>query len=795
MILGLTAPPPTLTDVSVAFLSLEASVSLMVSLAPGSSSDLFISFLLTVISLLSFSLTLPFSTLNSILSVTVYPSGAILSSSLYLPSGSPEIITGDVPDTNDILFFSTVMSASDIISEKSGVVSIAVIVRCAPGTSAEPDTLCLLIVTVHRSGSSRSVIMTVPSAYSTTSPFSTVNVIDSAVRKPSGALSSVSVYVPSGIPSSTAGTVFDFHEILLPEIFISTFDFTFSKLLSSAIVSVSSAPGSSEPDTFCLLIVTFEGASSITTSFPDTSSPSLTSNSIVSSLTVYPSGAVISVRVYLPSGSIVSFAGVFASVTNEILSEPTYISFAPPPTFVSRRFAPGVFVASTSFISSVAPSSSSVPFMSFLLTNTSEYSSIIFTVFPVESFTNPSSTVNVTAPVTVYPSGATLSSSVYVPSGRPITVTGVFPDTHVIVLSFTVISASDVTLERSAFPSAVIFRWAPGTSAAPDTSCLLIVTFEGVSSITTSFPDTSSPSLTSNSIVSSLTVYPSGAVISVRVYLPSGSIVSFAGVFASVTNEILSEPTYISFAPPPTFVSRRFAPGVFVASTSFISSVAPSSSSVPFMSFLLTNTSEYSSIIFTVFPVESFTNPSSTVNVTAPVTVYPSGATLSSSVYVPSGRPITVTGVFPDTHVIVLSFTVISASDVTLERSAFPSAVIFRWAPGTSAAPDTLCLLITISDSFGVSASIIITLSDATDDTVSPFFTYVFPSLRINSIVSAFSKPSGALTSVSVYSPSGRPSITAGFVPEVHFTVFPLTVIDAPESSPCFTPEKLPVPL
>ena len=45
--------------------------------------------------------------------------------------------------------------------------------------------------------------------------------------------------------------------------------------------------------------------------------------------------------------------------------------------------------------------------------------------------TTPSITVNFTLPVIVYPSGATLSSSVYAPSGSPLKTTGSFPDTHV----------------------------------------------------------------------------------------------------------------------------------------------------------------------------------------------------------------------------------------------------------------------------------------------------------------------------------------------------------------------------
>ena len=149
---------------------------------------------------------------------------------------------------------------------------------------------------------------------------------------------------------------------------------------------------------------------------------------------------------------------------------------------------------------------------------------------------------------------------------------------------------------------------------------------------------------------------------------------------------------------------------------------------------LLIVTLEYSLIIFTVLLSLPCTLPSTSSNSTLPVIVYPSGATLSSSVYLPSGSPTNFTGLSLLVHVITFELTVIAPSDVTELRSAVPVSVSF--APGTSVAPVISVLLISTSDGSGNGTSVIVTVLSANSVT--------FPFSTVNVISSAISYPSGA---------------------------------------------------
>ena len=91
---------------------------------------------------------------------------------------------------------------------------------------------------------------------------------------------------------------------------------------------------------------------------------------------------------------------------------------------------------------------------------------------------------------------------------------------------------------------------------------------------------------------------------------------------------------------------------------------------------------------------------------------YPSGAAVSVSVYVPSGRLLISVASFPDSNVIVLLSSetlalvpsVLSVVNVTFSDVVFPSAssvfpVSVKVAPSSSAPPPTACLLILVRQS------------------------------------------------------------------------------------------------
>ena len=113
---------------------------------------------------------------------------------------------------------------------------------------------------------------------------------------------------------------------------------------------------------------------------------------------------------------------------------------------------------------------------------------------------------------TLYPSGAVVSVSLYVPVLRPVSTFAVFPDVQ--------LSITDSTV----FPSDASFstlRSAPSSSDPPPIAFLLITTFIGESTIVITLPfayvlETFPFSSIENSM-SSAVKYPPGVVVSVRI--------------------------------------------------------------------------------------------------------------------------------------------------------------------------------------------------------------------------------------------------------------------------------------
>ena len=90
------------------------------------------------------------------------------------------------------------------------------------------------------------------------------------------------------------------------------------------------------------------------------------------------------------------------------------------------------------------------------------------------------------------------------------------------------------------------------------------------------------------------------------------------------------------------------------------------------------------------------------------------------------------------------------------ESTTFPSSSVTVSSAPAISAPATSCLLITTD--FSVYSSVITTLS-----TSEPFTVTVPSAERVNLMLSAFSYPSGAVSSVKVNSPSVRPSMIWDF--------------------------------
>ena len=168
--------------VSVVF---EAFTSVSMSFAPGTSSEPLIAFLLISISdglsIISTSVPetrTPFSTSKLIVSsLNVYPSGDVVSVSVYLPSGSPLITAAVSPDVNTILSADEAGETAPpptLISLRfapSSAASLSSIVRTAPGSSSVPLIAFLLTVTSE----SLSIITILLPVVFFTAPFSIVN--------------------------------------------------------------------------------------------------------------------------------------------------------------------------------------------------------------------------------------------------------------------------------------------------------------------------------------------------------------------------------------------------------------------------------------------------------------------------------------------------------------------------------------------------------------------------------------------------------------------------------------------
>ena len=168
--------------VSVVF---EAFTSVSMSFAPGTSSAPLIAFLLISISdglsIISTSVPetrTPFSTSKLMVSsLNVYPSGEVVSVSVYLPSGSPVITAAVFPEVNTTFVSEETASSAppptlmSLRPAPSSAASLSSIVSFAPGSSSVPLIAFLLTVT---SESSSIITILFPSRLFT-APFSIVN--------------------------------------------------------------------------------------------------------------------------------------------------------------------------------------------------------------------------------------------------------------------------------------------------------------------------------------------------------------------------------------------------------------------------------------------------------------------------------------------------------------------------------------------------------------------------------------------------------------------------------------------
>ena len=261
-------------------------------------------------------------------------------------------------------------------------------------------------------------------------------------------------------------------------------------------------------------------------------------------------------------------------------------------------------------------------------------------------------------------SGARVSESVYVPSGRPVIVALVVPLVKLIdvavLLTFCAPPDTVATLISTVESLHVSTSSAPGSSSPAPVATLLISTTEGASSIvTTALPLAVAavtelpvivPSVPTVNSISVATWNPSGAATSCIVYVPRGRPVIVVGV-SPLTKEIVL-PDLDTFVPPP--VTTQFARLTPSGPVTVID--APGSSSPATVSFLeISTTVGASSIVTTAFPLAvaavtelPVTVPSSPiVNSISVATWNPSGAATSCIVYVPAGSPWMVVAEFP----------------------------------------------------------------------------------------------------------------------------------------------------
>ena len=225
---------------------------------------------------------------------------------------------------------------------------------------------------------------------------------------------------------------------------------------------------------------------------------------------------------------------------------------------------------------------------------------------------------------------------------------------------------------------------------------------------------TTLPSFISKTIFEAIS-YPSGAAVSVRVYIPSGrflsSLASFSVVQVIVFLSSESIVESLTFSELNSISFELFTSFVFPVSVS----VAPGSSSPPPTAVLLITTSlvnKESNIVTTAGLVPSagvtdssapFTTPFSIENSIFEEISYPYGAAFSVSVYFPSGRFLISVGSLPELKNIksfvytIEAFVSLTLSSLKIIVSPFKSfPVRCNSAPGSSSPlPSDFLLILT----------------------------------------------------------------------------------------------------
>ncbi|OPZ16518.1 MAG: hypothetical protein BWZ04_03123 [Firmicutes bacterium ADurb.BinA205] len=401
------------------------------------------------------SATCPSVTVNWNLLTTKNPSGAVVSSSVYVPFFRPFssalllVNSTDLPSETFLLFSPSFTTTPASVPSSSSAVSTNVALPDASGTfppvivflSMVMVFFCLSSTTRWPSSSTYALpLVTALMLSLTTSPFSIVNVNVDTVSYPSGAAVSASEYVPSLSPLKSALLPSKSYAVIPPSSAAPPFTLTPSRVLpSSRTVSVNLALPSAAGISFApsaFLSITISEISSvimIDSPFSDFSTfwspvvsaltavtlPSLSTVNSNSDTTVYPSGATVSLRTYVPSSRPV--IGVDEPVNSTDLSfSVSFFAFSPSPTvtplrFLSESFALSSNVASADGFSSAFPPEAiflSIVIVDFFLASfTITLPSLISTSPVVTAFTVPSTSLpslisNVNDDLTASPSGA-----------------------------------------------------------------------------------------------------------------------------------------------------------------------------------------------------------------------------------------------------------------------------------------------------------------------------------------------------------------------------------------------------
>ena len=400
---------------------------------------------------------------------------------------------------------------------------------------------------------------------------------------------------------------------------------------------------------------------------------------------------------------------------------------------------------------------------------------------------------------------------------RALTILAVSPDVHWIPITLPSLSLTSakslsflfaLNIESQSISEFVISSRAPLISFSPVMSFLLMINSFGASSMITLVPSsdidvfpvvTASTLLTlpfsSMNVNSETTSYPSGEAVSTRVYLPFFRYSKFAE-FPSKSTSLTSP----SASPPFILTPASVAPSSLQMRVNLAFPASSGSSSPPsaFLSIVITdfvsNTSRTVPSSETlaspsVFTVTFFTTPFSISNVNFVTVVNPSGAAVSSRLYLPSFKPSNFVP-FPSNST---SVTLPSASPsfILTPSSVLPSSSVesTNFAPPASAgisSPPSAFLLILIIDFVSNTSRTVPsseTLASPSVFTVT-FFTTPFSISNVNFVTVV--NPSGAAVSSRLYLPSFKPS---NFVP------FPSnsTSVTLPSASPSliFTPSSV----